>query len=370
MSRWLLFCLGCLSIANVGAGNQIQLAGKQSLNIGLGLKAEFRAVENQAPNGEEDSFDFNLPDVQLFTDASLSDKASFMFNLSYQEQRDNSSEQLQVMDAVLRYSFADYFKLWFGRTIVPADRVTLSGEFYGNAWGSPSPSRFISIVQGRDDGLVIWGGIDRNRLKYYVGLFEGFESVEGTEDNPLFAGRVNLNFWQTEPGYFTQASYYGEKEILSVGLALQFQKEAFYDGDSQGDYWGMVFDLLLEKRLPNKDLITLEAALYDYDGDNLLYQDTPAVENSVEGDGFFIFVAYLFSKASVDSPGRLQPLLRYQDFSQDLFHREKRILELGMSYIFSGYRNKVTWIYSETDEKDDGVSSDYYALSIGAQLLY
>ena len=57
-----------------------------------------------------------------------------------------------------------------------------------------------------------------------AGAFDG-HSTTGIS-SLIGAGRVQVNFWDPEPGYYLNSTYYGEKNILAIGLAGQTQAES------------------------------------------------------------------------------------------------------------------------------------------------
>ena len=86
---------------------------------------------------------------------------------------------------------------------------------------------------GRDNGVMYWGQF--GKVKVSVGAFDG-RSATG-EDDVLCAGRVQVDFWDAEDGYYLNGTYYGEKNLLAIGGAAQAQ-----DGD-----------VAAERRLPARE---------------------------------------------------------------------------------------------------------------------
>lgn len=65
-----------------------------------------------------------------------------------------ANDEVRVLDAFARFEFAALFNLWFGRFLPPADRVTLDGPYYLNAYEFPFVSNYPAIFAGRNDGAV------------------------------------------------------------------------------------------------------------------------------------------------------------------------------------------------------------------------
>ena len=62
-------------------------------------------------------------------------------------------------------------------------------------------------------------------VKVSGGAFDG-PSATG-KNEVLGAGRVQIDFWDPEGGYYLNGTYYGDKKLLAVGGAAQVQ-----DGNS------------------------------------------------------------------------------------------------------------------------------------------
>ena len=67
---------------------------------------------------------------------------------------------------------------------------------------------------GRDNGIAYWG--DFKQVKVSVGAFDG-ASLTG---NPkiLGAGRIQIDLWDQESGYYLNGTYYGGKDLLCQAL--------------------------------------------------------------------------------------------------------------------------------------------------------
>src|SRR5260221_9045385 len=123
------------------------------------------------------------------------------------------------------------FNVWIGRMLPPSDRANLYGPYYAVPWSFPGVvSNYPSVFAGRDNGLTIWGKPLAGKLTYAVGAFDGHNKVAGLSgqtDKMLFSGRFAYAFWDPEPApaYYTGGWYGGSKNILTVRLAGQSQKD-------------------------------------------------------------------------------------------------------------------------------------------------
>ena len=108
------------------------------------------------------------------------------------------------------------------------------------------------IYQGRDNGVMYWGDFFKQRMKVSVGAFDG-QSATG-HGEVLGAARVQFDFWDQEDGYYLNGTYYGDKNLLAIGGATQYQ-----DGHTAS-----TVDFLLEKKLPNGGVISIESEYANY----------------------------------------------------------------------------------------------------------
>ncbi|HZR46174.1 MAG TPA: porin, partial [Candidatus Manganitrophaceae bacterium] len=235
------------------AGGTIKIDDTRSLSIGMGLRTSFDMIKDEAPDGKSRSKDFKLDDARLYISGQLHELISFEFNTETQTTSDPAAtESIRVLDAVLKFGFNDYFNIWVGRFLPPSDRSNLSGPFYLNSWNFPMVQRYPAIFAGRDDGAAIWGQIGKGFFKYQVGAFQGEGAVPtgpNQKEDLLYTGRLTLNLWDPEPGYYNSSTYYGAMNVLALGLVAMTQKNAVGTAAAPGNFTGWSADLLVERNL-------------------------------------------------------------------------------------------------------------------------
>ncbi len=131
------------------------------------------------------------------------------------------------------------------------------------------------IFQGRDNGAAYWGQF--GKVKVSAGAFDG-ASATG-DDTLIGAGRVQVDFWDPEPGYYLNGTFYGDKNILAIAAAGQVQGE---------DKTAYNVDFLLERKVGMGGAFSVEAEWAKYDrlgGYNGSYGTN---------DGGYVLGAYLF----------------------------------------------------------------------------
>jgi hypothetical protein len=349
------------------AGGTIKIDDTHSLNIGMGLRSSFNMIKNAAPDGTSRSKDFKLDDARLYVSGQLHEWVTFELNTETQQTADaTATENIRVLDAVVKFGFSEIFNIWFGRFLPPSDRSNLSGPFYLNGWNFPLVQRYPSIFAGRDDGAAIWGQIGKGFFKYQVGAFQGQGAVAGgpnQKQDLLYAGRLTLNLWDPESGYYNSSTYYGAMNVLALGLVAMTQKSAVGTAATPGDFTGWSADLLVERNLGSAGVPTFEAAYYDYDNDGL----------TSEGKGYFALVSYLLPmKIGAGSlQGQLQPLVRYQKFENEgPATGDQTQMDVGLSYIINGHNARITANYfTGKDKRVAGAPSiDGFQLGLQFQL--
>ncbi|HEX2659656.1 MAG TPA: hypothetical protein VHU40_15335 [Polyangia bacterium] len=267
-----------------------------------------------------------------------------------------AAEQLgagvSVMDAIISFDIADEFHVWAGHLLVPVDRSNASGPFFMIPWNYPGVAVGALPKEGpsgRNNGLVVWGDIAGGKLTYLAGAFDNAD----IGSSPLFSGRLRLALLDPEPGFWGNGSYFGDKDLLSIGLGGQFQKHGsstMLGGDK--DYGEFNADVLFEKKIPGGGWFTAEGAYYHYN-----------VLDGAFSDSWYALVAYATPTIGI---GNLQPSVRYQGASPKGGGDKPWNLDAGLAYLIKGPALRVIANYSHSDY--GSLSSN--ALQFGAQAIF
>jgi hypothetical protein len=122
---------------------------------------------------------------------------------------------LNILDAVGQFHISPKLNIWFGRFLPPSDRANLYGPFYAHEWDvytNGIQDGYPFVYQGRDNGAMYWGDFKAGiaKVKVSVGALDGTSVGGGTSTSPLiWAGRVQIDFWDPENGYYLNGTYYG-----------------------------------------------------------------------------------------------------------------------------------------------------------------
>jgi hypothetical protein len=323
-----------LPVANV-------LAETPPVSVGAGIQTSFKHSEIDVANSA-DVDDFNLDSARIYISGKVTDTISLMFNTEY----NGGNETVGVIDAVAQFAISDKFNIWAGRFLPPSDRANLYGPYYSNHWGVYTDGiqdGYPFETTGRDDGVMYWGQF--GMAKVSVGAFDVQGLTKGSSD-VLAAARVQLDFWDPEGGYYLNGTYYGEKDLLAVGVAAQ-------NSDGNNAY---TVDFLLEKKLGGAGVVSVEAEYAKYDG--LGGYPSPRTGVYDSSDGMYVLAAYLLPGQM--GVGKLQFLAKYAQASFDYATNvdvDQDTIELNVNYIIKSFNARVGAFYIDTKYDPSGTGT-------------
>jgi len=321
----------------------IDLGGDASFSIGAGLRTSYNSVEKGAPNGKDYSNDFEVDNARIY----LSGRVNKLIGATFNTER-TGSDGIRVMDAYAQFEPIPEFNIWLGRMLPASDRANLDGPFYLNVWEYPFVSNYPNLAVGRDNGVQVWGKVAENKLTYVAGAFKGHNNVSGgsnESDSLLYTGRLAYAFWDAEPApaYYTGSTYYGSKDILTVGLVGMFQKNGVGIATKKGDYKAWNIDVLMEKKMGSCGSGEPGAPACPPFGANA------NVGGQVAGDAYYVTAAYLIPGKV--GWGQFQPYVRYQKFSRDVSNKDKSQADFGLNYVIKGHSARLTAVYSKVKDE-------------------
>lgn len=375
-----------------GAGKvKFDWGANTSLSIGAGLRTSYNAIEggNSANGGTAQ--DFALNNARIYLNGKGHERIGFEFNTDIDNAQgfnlDGTDEgaSVRILDLIAKFQLTDHISLWTGRFLPPSDRSNLDGPFYLNAWNFPWVQfGHPNIFQGRDDGAALFGQYGDGAFKWQVGAFEGDHDGSAVRvgnadtDNLMVTGRLTLNLLDPEPGYYNASTYYGEKDILAVGVAFMHRHNALQDATTAGVYqdqtsWSI--DGLFERPLDNGGVMTVEGAYYNNDDHNGVR--SPGNEVLIgttrprTGDGYFILGSYLFPNAMniMSLEGKLQFMTRYMEYTSESWNSgQDNQTDFQLNYIMNGHNARISAVWSVYDDHSGTENTDTFTL--GTQLQF
>ena len=318
------------------------------VTLGAGLQTSF---EHTQPDGGTDTNQFELDHARLYISGPVTEDIKFMFNTDY----DSVTNKVGILDAAAQIAIAPQLNIWFGRFLPPSDRANLYGPFYAHeflVYTDGIQDGYPFVFQGRDNGVVVWGDFIK-KVKYSIGGFDG-KSATGNS-SLLGAARIQIDFWDPEEGYYLNGTYYGDKNLLAVGFAAQIQNE----------HTASTIDFLLEKKLPNKGVFSIESEYSNY---NRLggYEAAYAKSQGVYGLG-----SYLFPKEVQISKfrGKFEILGKYAkaEFTHGSTpNYDQKTTEANFNYVIKQFKARVMTFYKDTTY--NRLMHDFWQAGVGLQL--
>jgi hypothetical protein len=346
-SRLASACLALPLLAASSGPAAAQDAPLPPISIGGGVQSSFVHTE---PDGGDGSDAFVLNSVRLYVSGSAAKNIKVMFNTEF----NGPDNTVRVLDAAAQFEFSPKANIWFGRFLPPSDRANLYGPYFSHHWSvftDGVQDGYPFIFQGRANGALYWGQF--GKVKVSAGAFDG-ASLNG-DDTLLTAGRVQVNFWDQEAGYYLNGTYYGDKNLLTIGAAGQVQ------GTDKSAY---NVDFLMERKVPGGGAVSVEAewAMYDrLGGYNARYGTD---------DGGYVLGAYLFPK--MIGTGRFELLGKFANarfregitpFDPDY---DQKTTEINVNYVIRQFNARVMMFYKDT--RFTAVRQDFTQIGVGIQL--
>ncbi len=359
------------------AGATFKIDDTKWVSVGLGIRSSFQSTESAAgATNNQWSNDFALDNARLYFNGQIHKYLKVEFNTDCQTC--SNGGEVRVLDAIGKFEYNSMVNLWVGRMLVPGERREMNGPFYSGIYqtfgaGTPfEPADYNLTIQnngtsagsfGRDDGATVWGAAFNDRFQYAFGFFRGLRGGANVSDNPTFAQKLSYNFWEVEknPGYYTSGTYYGKGgDILTVSANNQYQSQGAGSVVTPGNFRGTGVDVLMEKILPNKAVVTLEGDYKNYGisgGDyNAIQNSTPpgvANFNMFAGQAYDVSAMYMFpQKIGI---GLIQPYLRYVNVNPN-GSSDRNSYQTGINYVIDGHNAVVSLNYLYGDLATKGLN--------------
>ncbi len=299
---------------------------------------------------------------------------------------DWNDRDIRIIDGYAIADFSEQFRLKVGLTKIPLTRGNLDdcfgplsqdrSFFVYSAYGS-SPAKF-----SRDFGAVAWGGFNNDKLRYFVGGFQGREGlVKSThpfsgatvtstiEPSSAFeyVGRVHYAFLDAEPGGGYAGSYLGALKVFTLGVGAAREANAVYKNvtsagalvDTQtANYTAYAADMMFEYPTEKAGMVTATAQYLKTDFEdahltNFNGGDRLNVVGGINGQkkGYYVKGAYMLPTV-IGKEGRLQPYFLHEDwdfaFLLGIVDQSIKQTGGGINYYIHGQNVRLTAEYLDT----------------------
>ena len=181
------------------------------------------------------------------------------------------SNAAYTKDAYLHFDPAPQFQVYAGLLTVPINRANMMSDtgLLGTDNTAMHPEFGTFSHCGRDTGVMLRGILFGSILEYRMGIFEGLTketniSSDGTvmtknpSSLPRICGRLQVNGMDAEEGYFCDENYMSKREILSLGLGVDYQPDIYHSGK---DYMSWAVDLPMNVQMMGMYTFCAQASL-------------------------------------------------------------------------------------------------------------
>jgi hypothetical protein len=372
------------------AGVKIKIDEDSSLELGFRLQTQFLSSTNSEADGSGDhKEDFKLRRVRLRLGGKVTKWVKFFVQVGNNDEpgTDDNIDDVRVIDAFINLHYHDVAQLLMGELMVPAGRqhLTSSGALmtidypgitdYNLTWGLNGGAVFNTAafedgnldldgeVNLRDLGATLFGSTsfsDTVHAKYYAGVYTGIQFMNQDEDKERVAARVQINFFDPEPGYYNLSTYLGGKKTIAIGASVDRQVRIARDTVEQNNinYTWYSFDAFAD--LPvGPGSATFEAAYNNlYLGNSTSLRDSatapPKNAKETQGQGFYVQSGYFIKDLNLQPWGLYERW--YSDASDDL--GSWQAWRVGLSYFIKGHNAniKVGFEQFSADQKIGGTA--------------
>lgn len=235
------------------AEEKFSLGDDAELRLGGSLQTLARCSDFRNPNSNDadSGVDFFLRRGIFRLGGDYTDFVRFNFQTEAAVATDNDAS-LRISDASLNLHYREIAQLIMGLQRVPVNRSILTSDDtlmaidrpgitgYNLTWGLRGRVEFDTAYlrntnsgiwgpyHDRDLGATLFGAFslsDMLHFKYYGGIYRGVQKIDGNDDNPRFAGRIQMNLFDPEPDYLNQGTYLGTKKTIAIGYSNDMQQD-------------------------------------------------------------------------------------------------------------------------------------------------
>ncbi|MDH3525408.1 MAG: OprO/OprP family phosphate-selective porin [Acidobacteriota bacterium] len=348
---WLTVVLALASLAPASAGFKLLDAdGKEKIDLGFRLQVlgKFTEGDLDGDGSFESVDDFQIRRARFRLTGTVNEHFGMFF------QTDVSGNDIVMIDAYIQLKKSAKLQAFIGQHLAPSSRQTITSSgallamdrpgliYKALTWGGRALTTFDTATYGdsaagfsgpaqvRDTGFTLFGinssSSGKTHFKWYLGTYDGLPAA-GT-DGERTTGRLQVNFGDSEPSYYSTASYLGKKDTFSIGVSYDTQSDVAGSSTPKTDYSYWNVDVFAEQPM-GAGSVSFEAAYHDLDLDGANPQ--------AEGNGYYVQAGYLVNK------DKWQPWFLYEDWSADAASGKGsyNLWRAGISYFMAGHNANI-----------------------------
>lgn len=387
-----------------GAGVKLQIDEDSNFEIGFRLQTQFLSSTNaQADAANDHEEKFLLRRARVRFGGMVTKWVKFFIQMGADSKEDGSVGDAQVIDGFINLHLLEQAQIIMGEHMAAAGRQQLTSSAammaidrpgitdYNLTWGLNGGAVFNTAVfedgnldlsgdgnVSRDIGATLFGSTSFSETfhgKYYIGAYTGIQYMNDAEDKERVTGRVQLNFFEPEPGYYNLSTYLGAKKTIAIGASIDHQQRIARDAvtDDNINYLWYSIDAFADIPV-GPGSVTLEAGYsnLDLEGSASLRDSTSGpLKNAkeTEGKGFYVQSGYYLETL------HLQPWALFECWDSNASDDVGTwsTWRVGLSYFIKGHNAniKVGFEQFRADEKIGGsADKDIESFLIGFYVSY
>ncbi|BDV44359.1 outer membrane channel protein [Geotalea uraniireducens] len=359
------------------AGPRITFGPEDQGALQIDYKGQFQMTvrdTGSGSNNDDTTTNFNFRRNRLAFMGKYGDMLSLYVQTEFTEDANvgtlgvastNQGTEFQLLDAVMRFKLNDMFHVNVGKF-----KYNLSRE---NLEACEMPltldrSLFIRApyVTTRDTGVAVWGNLFNDIFQYRIDAMEGRKAVSGDtapDSNFRYSFRAHVTLLDPEKDYGYKGTYLGQKKVLTIGGAYQFEPKVAY-GDTvaqtgEKDYKAWTIDGFFEYPFEGIGTVTASAAYEDVDLDDAYKYSTNFDSGTVglngQKNGWYVKAGYMLPNLPLQFFGRYEKW-RFAELN-NIFDQKVDWYAAGANYYLRGQNLKLTFEFSHTNFDQEGVYS-------------
>jgi hypothetical protein len=390
---WLAVVMFSLAATTAAAGPLMTFGPDNQSVLQIDYKAQFQMIyrdTGSGPEGTDNTTLFNIRRNRLAFMGELNDKIGIYVQTEFAEDQELSAldvrtdaapSEFQFLDAIMRFTFSDGFRINVGKFKYNLSRENLDAC---EAATTLDRSLFIrpSYVRTRDQGIAVWGNLLDGLLQYRLDAMNGRMATTTDAPEPSssfrYSARGHISLLDPETAYGYKGTYLGEKKVLTIGGAVQTESDVAYSDTvaktGAKDYNAWTTDIFFEYPFPSLGTITLSAAYESVDLGNAYQGSNPdpgTIGTEGEKNGSYIKAAYLLPGTPLQIFGRYE-VWHFASLN-NILDQKLTWSSIGANYYIDKQNLKVTLEYAHTDYGKEGtfngvLSKDFNTIVTQLQL--
>lgn len=322
--------------------------------------------------------DFFLRRNRLIFNGQVDDYVGFFAQLEAGNDGYNSTDNKGVTyrDAYITIDYSDAARFVVGKFKNTFSRENLEGCYDPLTLDRAEWLAYTPWGGTRDTGVAMWGNLGDGQFQYKLMSANGRNDANAPRKTPRLTARAHWSFFDPETDYGYVGTYMGTKTVLTVGLAVDSQKEVAYSDfltkSKPQDYKASTVDFFYEQPFAS-GTYTLSGAAMRYKTGNAINGTSvdPLLPQTSELGGGYLKGGYMLPEKV--GAGRLQFFGRVEKMTYHLTSRygDRKWNGIGANYYINGQKMKITGEFArakfDIQNPNDPSQRDYKQATIGLQ---